>query len=64
MVKAAGGGGGRGLRVIHTEDEAMDTIVSARREAMSAFSSDQLFLEKYLSQNYRFIVYLFRLYIL
>ncbi len=48
MVKAAGGGGGRGLRVIHNEKEAQSVIESARRECMNAFGSERLFLEKYL----------------
>lgn len=48
MVKATGGGGGRGLRVIRTMDEALDVIQAARREAASAFKSDKVFLEKYL----------------
>ncbi len=48
MVKAAGGGGGRGLRVMYSENEALAAIDSARREAMNAFKSEKVFLEKYL----------------
>lgn len=48
MVKAAGGGGGRGLRVIRDQLQARETIESARREAKNAFNSEKLFLEKYL----------------
>ena len=48
MVKVAGGGGGRGLKVAHTKDEAEAAIESAKREGLNAFGSDQLFLEKYL----------------
>ncbi|MEK6555012.1 MAG: biotin carboxylase N-terminal domain-containing protein [Bdellovibrionota bacterium] len=48
MVKAAGGGGGRGLRVIRSEAEAKSMIEAAQREGMSAFKSDKVFLEKYL----------------
>ncbi|MEQ1665744.1 MAG: acetyl-CoA carboxylase biotin carboxylase subunit, partial [Bdellovibrionales bacterium] len=47
-VKATGGGGGRGMRVLNSTKDAMAGIQSARREAMSAFGSDKLFLEKYL----------------
>jgi acetyl/propionyl-CoA carboxylase alpha subunit len=50
MVKASGGGGGRGLRVVRSVAEAKETIASARRESMNAFGSDQLFLEKYLDR--------------
>ena len=50
MVKAAGGGGGRGLRVIHSEEQAAEVIESARREARNAFGSEKLFLEKYLDK--------------
>lgn len=50
MVKAAGGGGGRGLRVIKDEDSAKEIIDSARREARNAFGSEKLFLEKYLDK--------------
>lgn len=48
MVKAAGGGGGRGLRVMYSENDALAAIDSARREAMNAFKSEKVFLEKYL----------------
>lgn len=48
MVKAAGGGGGRGLRVMRSPEDALAAIDSARREAMNAFKSDKVFLEKYL----------------
>ncbi|MCB0366028.1 MAG: ATP-grasp domain-containing protein [Bdellovibrionaceae bacterium] len=49
MVKAAGGGGGRGLKVVHSMDQAAAAIESAKREGQSAFGSDRVFLEKYLS---------------
>ena len=48
MVKAAGGGGGRGLRVIRHENEAQNLIESAQREGLNAFKSSAVFLEKYL----------------
>jgi acetyl-CoA carboxylase biotin carboxylase subunit len=50
MVKAAGGGGGRGLRVVRDLKEAREVIQAARREAMNAFGSDRVFLEKYLDR--------------
>lgn len=50
MVKAAAGGGGRGLKVIRKESEAKELIESAQREGQSAFGSSQVFLEKYMDQ--------------
>lgn len=50
IVKAAAGGGGRGMKLITSMDEAKDLIESAKREAKSAFGSDKIFLEKYLDQ--------------
>src|SRR5271155_772358 len=48
MLKAAAGGGGRGMRVVHTESELDPAIMSARAEAKAAFGDDTLYLEKYL----------------
>lgn len=48
IVKAAAGGGGRGMKVIRSRGEAPDLISSAQREAQSAFGSSIVFLEKYL----------------
>lgn len=48
IVKAAAGGGGRGMKLIHSTQEAKEQIESAQREAQSAFGSPQVFLEKYL----------------
>lgn len=46
MIKAAAGGGGRGMRLVHTEDELLAAIRSARSEAENAFGSGQLLIEK------------------
>ncbi len=48
IIKAAGGGGGRGMRVVHTEMALMNAVAMTRAEAASAFSNDQVYLEKYL----------------
>jgi 3-methylcrotonyl-CoA carboxylase alpha subunit len=48
ICKATAGGGGRGLKVIKSRDEAAEKIQSAQRGAQSAFGSAQVFLEKYL----------------
>jgi len=48
IVKAAAGGGGRGMKVIRSKAEAPELIASAQREAKAAFGSAVVFLEKYL----------------
>lgn len=50
IVKAAAGGGGRGMKVLRQKSEARELIESAQREALSAFGSATVFLEKYLEQ--------------
>lgn len=47
-IKAVGGGGGRGLRVVRAPDEIADAFASARREAETAFKNGALYVEKYL----------------
>ncbi len=46
MVKAAAGGGGRGMRLVHDADALLENIRSARSEAQNAFGSGQLLIEK------------------
>lgn len=48
IVKATAGGGGRGMKIVHTSVEAREQIPSAQREAKNAFSVPNVFLEKYL----------------
>jgi 3-methylcrotonyl-CoA carboxylase alpha subunit len=50
IVKVAGGGGGRGLKVVRHLREAKDAIASSQREGLSSFGSDRIFLEKYLDK--------------
>jgi acetyl-CoA carboxylase biotin carboxylase subunit len=50
MVKAAAGGGGRGMKVIRTEAEHTAALAAARAEAKAAFGDDTLYLEKYLKR--------------
>jgi acetyl-CoA/propionyl-CoA carboxylase biotin carboxyl carrier protein len=47
-IKAVGGGGGRGLRVVRAAAEVPDAFASARREAEAAFNNGALYVEKYL----------------
>ena len=48
LVKAAAGGGGKGMRAINSESELSESIESARREALHAFGDERLLLEKYI----------------
>lgn len=48
LIKAAAGGGGRGMRVAKTEKELESAIRAAKNEARSAFGDDAVYLEKYL----------------
>lgn len=50
IVKAAAGGGGRGMKVLTRSSEARELIESAQREGQSAFGSPKVFLEKYLDR--------------
>jgi acetyl-CoA carboxylase biotin carboxylase subunit len=50
LVKATAGGGGKGMRIVHNEDELPQAIESAKRESLSAFGSDSVFLEQYLDK--------------
>ena len=48
MLKATAGGGGRGMRVIRSEDELQTAYIDARSEAAKAFGNDTVFLEKFI----------------
>lgn len=48
IIKAAGGGGGRGMRVVHTESHLLNAIAMTRTEARAAFNNDKVYMEKYL----------------
>ncbi len=48
LLKAAAGGGGKGVRVVHSEDELPSAFKRAGAEALSAFGNPDVFLEKYL----------------
>ncbi|MDN5203393.1 pyruvate carboxylase [Fulvivirgaceae bacterium BMA10] len=70
MVKAAAGGGGRGMRVVKSDQELKNAFEEARNEALNAFGDDTVFLEKFIQEpkhievqimgdNYGHIVHLF-----
>jgi acetyl/propionyl-CoA carboxylase alpha subunit len=48
LVKAAYGGGGRGMRVVHAEADLVEAVTAARREAAAAFGDGTVFLERYV----------------
>ncbi len=49
MIKAAAGGGGKGMRVVHEENQLEAALDGARREAGNAFGDDTVYLEKYIA---------------
>jgi acetyl/propionyl-CoA carboxylase alpha subunit len=50
LLKAAAGGGGRGMRVVRSRDELADALDAARREAKAAFGDDRVFAERYVER--------------
>lgn len=54
IIKASGGGGGRGMRIAHNESELLKSIQTTKTEANAAFGNDTVYLEKFL-QNPRHI---------
>jgi acetyl-CoA carboxylase biotin carboxylase subunit len=48
LIKAASGGGGRGMKIVRSEDELDSQMMQARSEAKSAFGDDTVYIEKYL----------------
>jgi acetyl-CoA carboxylase biotin carboxylase subunit len=54
LIKAASGGGGRGMKVALTKEELASAFVSAKNEAKAAFGDDRVYIERYL-QNPRHI---------
>ncbi|MFN3285340.1 MAG: acetyl/propionyl/methylcrotonyl-CoA carboxylase subunit alpha, partial [bacterium] len=50
LVKASAGGGGRGMRVVHSREDLARALQAAQREAEAAFGSGELYLEKYLEE--------------
>jgi len=50
MIKAAAGGGGKGMRVVHSSKELPEALEAAKREAKNAFGDDTVYLEKYIAK--------------
>jgi len=51
LVKAAAGGGGKGMRVVASAGELADAVEAARREALSGFGDERVFLERYVERS-------------
>ena len=51
MVKAAAGGGGKGMRIVHDPLQLEDALSGARREAQSGFGDDRVFIEHYVGRS-------------
>ncbi len=49
LIKASAGGGGKGMRAVHSPETLVDEVVSARREAASSFGDGTVFVERYLA---------------
>jgi acetyl-CoA/propionyl-CoA carboxylase, biotin carboxylase, biotin carboxyl carrier protein len=51
LVKAAAGGGGKGMRIVREQGEYADAVAAARRESLAAFGDDTLLVEKYVESG-------------
>ncbi|HLU11493.1 MAG TPA: biotin carboxylase N-terminal domain-containing protein, partial [Oceanobacillus sp.] len=51
MVKAAGGGGGKGMRIVYRREDLPDALDAAQREAQNAFNDRRVFLERYIERG-------------
>ena len=69
MVKASAGGGGRGIRIVHSDDELETQMTAAKQEALACFGNDEIYIEKFiedpkhieiqiLADNYGDVIYL------
>jgi propionyl-CoA carboxylase alpha chain len=50
LIKASAGGGGKGMRLVHTEEEFEEQMILAQNEARSSFGDDAVFIEKFVNQ--------------
>ena len=51
MIKAAAGGGGKGMRIVHDESELDESIRLAKQEAKNAFGDDRIFIERFIQRS-------------
>ena len=51
LIKAAAGGGGKGMRIVNSKKDLKDSIASAQREAKSGFGDERVFIERYVEKS-------------
>ena len=51
LIKAAAGGGGKGMRVVESEKDLKEAIIGAKREALAGFADDRIFIERYVGAS-------------
>ena len=51
LIKAAAGGGGKGMRIVDREKDLKESIISAQREAKSGFNDERIFIERYVEKS-------------
>jgi len=51
LIKAAAGGGGKGMRIVNNKDELKDAVAAAKREAKAGFDDERVFIEKYIKKS-------------
>ena len=51
LVKAAAGGGGKGMRIVESAADLSEAVISAQREALKSFGDDRVFLERYIARS-------------
>jgi acetyl-CoA carboxylase biotin carboxylase subunit len=56
IIKASGGGGGRGMRVVHSEASLLNAINITKAEALAAFGNDQVYMEKFLQRRHQKVI--------
>ncbi len=51
LIKAAAGGGGKGMRIVESEKDLKEAIIGAKREALAGFADDRIFIERYVGAS-------------
>ena len=51
LIKAAAGGGGKGMRIVKSEKDLKEAIIGAKREALTGFADDRIFIERYVDAS-------------
>ena len=51
LIKAAAGGGGKGMRIVNNKNELKDAVAAAKREAKAGFGDERVFIEKYIKKS-------------